>query len=59
MTNFMQRQVTGIDALKHGVNVAVVFGTKKGQPLPQFWYGYTVISGDESDLRFSEERIIQ
>jgi hypothetical protein len=45
-----------IDALKHGVNVAVVFGTKKGQPLPQFWHGYTVISGDESDLRFSDPK---
>jgi hypothetical protein len=45
-----------IDALSHGVNVAVVFGTKKGQPLPETWHGYTVISGDESDLRFLDPK---
>ena len=41
-----------LDSLAHGVNVAVVFGTKKGEPLPAFWHGRRVISGDESDLRF-------
>jgi hypothetical protein len=38
--------------LKLGVNVAVVFDTRKGQPLPKRWNGYRVIDGDLSDLRF-------
>ena len=29
-----------------------MFGTKKSEPLPAFWHGRRVISGDESDLRF-------
>jgi hypothetical protein len=41
-----------LDSLAHGVNVAVVFGTKKGEPLPATWHGFPVVSGDESDLRF-------
>ena len=41
-----------LQALKRGVNVAVVFETKRGQPLPAWWNGYQVIDGDESDLRF-------
>jgi hypothetical protein len=41
-----------LDSLAHGVNVAVVFGTKKGEPLPATWHGFKVVSGDESDLRF-------
>jgi hypothetical protein len=32
-----------------GQNIAVVFRTKK---LPQFWNGFAVINGDETDLRF-------
>ncbi len=41
-----------LDALAHGVNVAMVFDTKRGRPLPQSWKGYTVIDGDLHDLRF-------
>lgn len=41
-----------MDALRHGVNVAVVFDTKKGQDLPKSWQGYQVIDGDVHDLRF-------
>ena len=37
-----------IDALQHGINVAVVFSGA----LPATWHGYPVINGDESDLRF-------
>ncbi len=38
-------------ALKHGVNVAVVFsGT-----MPDYWNGCRVINGDASDLRFTDE----
>lgn len=38
--------------LERGRNVAVVFDTRKGQPLPAFWRGYRVVDGDSSDLRF-------
>ena len=38
--------------LERGRNVAVVFDTLKGEPLPVFWRGYRVVDGDESDLRF-------
>jgi len=37
-----------MDALAHGINVAVVFSGA----LPATWHGYPVIDGDESDLRF-------
>lgn len=45
-----------LETLAHGCNVAVVFDTKKGQPLPAEWHGYRVIDGDESDLRFLDPR---
>lgn len=35
-----------------GVNTAVVFAVKPGQPLPATFRGRPVIDGDESDLRF-------
>lgn len=38
--------------LKQGENVAVVFSTKKGKPLPKKWKGYKVVDGDLHDLRF-------
>jgi hypothetical protein len=38
--------------LESGRNVAVVFATHKGTPLPAFWRGYRVLDGDTSDLRF-------
>jgi hypothetical protein len=38
-------------ALKHGVNVAVIFGIN---PPKNFW-GYKVINGGESDLRFLDK----
>ena len=34
--------------LKNGGNVAIVFKDE----LPQFWHGYPVINGDETDLRY-------
>lgn len=43
-----------MDALAHGVNVAVVFDTRKGHPLPSTWHGYPVLDGDVSDLRFTD-----
>lgn len=39
-------------AISHGVNVAVVFSTPRGRPLPATWRGWRVIDGDVSDLRF-------
>jgi hypothetical protein len=44
-----------VQALNHGVNVAVVFAVKKGQPLPTSWNGFEVVDGDESDLRFLDK----
>lgn len=45
-----------IQAIDHGLNVTVVFSTKKGEPLPKrFKLGaswYPVIDGDQHDLRF-------
>jgi len=43
-----------LDALRHQVNVAVVFDTRKGESLPETWHGYRVIDGDVSDLRFTD-----
>ena len=39
------------DILAAGGNVAVVFNTKKGKPVPATWRGFPVIDGDETDLR--------
>jgi hypothetical protein len=41
-----------LDALKRGINVAVVFSTRKGQPLPETWNGFRVVDGDQHDCRF-------
>lgn len=38
--------------LEQGSNVAVVFATKRGAPLPAEYMGRKVIDGDETDLRF-------
>jgi len=40
------------DALAHGVNVAVVFDTKRDQALPATYYGVPVVDGDLTDLRY-------
>ena len=45
-----------MSALEHGVNVAVVFDTRKGNELPAVWNGYTVIDGDMHDLRFLDKQ---
>lgn len=41
-----------IQALEHGINVAVVFSGS----LPETWNGYKVVNGDESDLRFLDAK---
>jgi hypothetical protein len=38
--------------LDNGVNVSVVFDTKRGKPLPTHHWGVRVIDGDEHDIRF-------
>jgi hypothetical protein len=46
---------SALDALAHGVNVAVVFNVKRGHDLPTHWREYTVIDGDMHDLRFLDK----
>ena len=42
--------------LSRGVNVAVAFAVRKGEPLPEYWRGVPVIDGDAHDLRFLDRR---
>lgn len=44
------------DLLNEGKNVAMVFGVKKASYLPTEYKGFKVINGDESDLRFLDEK---
>jgi len=44
------------NAILQGMNVAVVFSTKKGAELPAKFMGKTVFNGDESDLRFLDPK---
>jgi hypothetical protein len=46
-------QADCLRVLVAGGNVAVVFSSKD---LPAKWHGYTVVNGDETDLRFSDPR---
>ncbi|HEX4545754.1 MAG TPA: hypothetical protein VH110_05300 [Candidatus Acidoferrum sp.] len=45
-----------MDALAHDVNVAVVFGVRNSEPLPETWNGYQVIDGTLHDLRFLDPK---
>jgi hypothetical protein len=40
--------------LESGRNIAVVFRTAKGQPLPETFAGRPVVDGDVNDLRFMD-----
>ena len=44
--------VDALEVLRQGMNVAVVFNVKRGQPLPDTWNGVPVVDGDAHDLRF-------
>jgi hypothetical protein len=44
------------EMFERGFNVAIVFDTPKGQPLPKAWGGRKVIDGDEHDLRFLDPK---
>lgn len=43
-------------AIDNGMNVAVVFNTKKGADLPKTWRNLPVIDADETDLRFLDKK---
>ena len=45
-------------AVNEGLNIAVVFGIKKGSPMPEKFFNsnMTVFNGDESDLRFLDPK---
>lgn len=43
-------------AIENGMNVAVVFDTKKGRALPTEYMNTPVFNGDESDLRFLDPK---
>jgi hypothetical protein len=43
-----------IDTVRRGINVAVVFSTKKGQPLPKTYLGLPVFDADATDNRFND-----
>jgi hypothetical protein len=45
-----------LDILNRGYNVAYVFGVKKEQDLPSEYNGFKVVNGDESDLRFLDDK---
>lgn len=45
-----------ISALKLGYNVAVVFNTKKREPLPELWNGFPIHDGDDTDTRFLDPK---
>lgn len=45
-----------IEALNAGENVSVVFDTKRGKPLPNYWKGFPVVDGDTTDLRFLDPK---
>lgn len=49
-------EADALEALAHGVNVAVVFRVKKGHALPSHYMGHEVIDGDLTDLRFTDGR---
>jgi hypothetical protein len=44
------------ELLNKGKNVAIVFAIKKESDLPTTYKGFKVINGDESDLRFLDEK---
>jgi len=42
------------NALNSGINVAIVFDTKKNKPLPAMYMGFKVIDGDLTDYRVND-----
>jgi len=59
LTFSYSERATWADALEcfeHGVNVAIVFSTLRGNRLPSRYRGLQVIDGDQHDLRFLDKR---
>ncbi|NBP03410.1 MAG: hypothetical protein EBU90_25640 [Proteobacteria bacterium] len=56
---FSAKESNDLDVLKamdQGYNVAMVFGVKKSEPLPESYMGRPVFNGDTSDLRFLDPK---
>ena len=53
-TGVLSRESTIRDTLASGGNVAVVFDTSKGEPLPTEWLGMPVLDGTVSDDRTAD-----
>jgi hypothetical protein len=52
---FSRSELNDADCVRlsaRGANVAVVFDTLRGRPLPKTHYGVRVVDGDKNDLRF-------
>lgn len=49
-------QITAMQVLQGGGNVAVVFSTRPGEALPETWNGHQVIDGDAHDFRFTDPK---
>ena len=48
------RERHAIEYLRSGGNVAIVFDTPKGQPLPATWRGFPVFDADVTDVRYRD-----
>jgi len=49
-------EAKAIQLLLCGCSVAVVFPWPTSAELPRYWHGFTVVDGDQSDLRFLDGR---
>ena len=45
-----------LGSIAQGYNVAIVFGMKKTQPMPETYLNRSVFNGDDSDLRFLDPK---
>lgn len=52
----LANKIEAMRVLRDGGNVATVFSTKKGQPLPHEWNGFRVIDGDLHDYRWLDPK---
>jgi len=50
----LANKLASMRILQAGRNVAAVFSTKRGAPLPESWNGHQVIDGDVTDFRFTD-----
>lgn len=52
----LANQITAMQVLQAGGNVAVVFSTKRKAALPATWNGHIVLDADVNDFRFADEK---